>query len=324
MEFDRGVTVVMPVYNGEKYLAEAIDSVISQSCRCFRFIICDDGSVDNSLAIISEYKKRYEWIVVLKNEKNIGLFPTLNKLIRASETDLIRLFAQDDILNSECLDRELIFAKNNQKVGLFYCGRDIIDNNGFVVKMAPIDNTPKNIDTWLADQISFYKGSMPGNIANVTLRKNALNNVGLFDEAFKVSGDFEMWTRVASKYPIGFVNETLMCIRDHAGQFSRHKNSIIDFIIEDRIIFKNLRHRLPENLRDYAYAYDEYRRGIFYMHAYLKLIGSGDFYLAKRLLSEIKLEWSGLKLFVLWLISINRRLFQKKPRYLEPNTMLNN
>jgi len=64
------VSVVMSVYNGEKYLAEAIESILNQTFRDFEFIIIDDASVDNSYKILEEYKKKDERIILLKNEKN--------------------------------------------------------------------------------------------------------------------------------------------------------------------------------------------------------------------------------------------------------------
>lgn len=217
------VTVIMPVYNGMRHILTALDSVISQSHPGFDFIVCDDGSTDGSFDLLSKYAKRHDRLILLRNESNRGLFPTLNKLIRASQTPWIRLFAQDDRLKPECLEREAVFAEANPQCGMFYCNRDTIDDSGHVVKPAPPDKTPAHIEPWRADQITFYCGSMPGNIANVTLSKAALDEIGFFDESLKVSGDLEMWVRIASKYPVGFINESLMEIRDHPNQFSRKK-----------------------------------------------------------------------------------------------------
>ena len=89
------ISVILPVYNGEKYLAESIDSILNQTYRNFEFIIINDGSTDNSEQIIKSYTDSNIYYYI--NKKNIGTAATLNKGINLSRGELIARMDQDDI-----------------------------------------------------------------------------------------------------------------------------------------------------------------------------------------------------------------------------------
>ena len=79
------VTVLMSVYNGEKYLREAIDSILNQTFKDFEFIIVNDASIDRTVKILKEYTKKDRRIVLMHNEKNLGLTKSLNKALKISK-----------------------------------------------------------------------------------------------------------------------------------------------------------------------------------------------------------------------------------------------
>lgn len=112
------VTVLMPIYNGGKYLREAIDSILGQTYHDFEFVIIDDGSTDNSVEIIQSFKD--ERIRLILNEKNIGLPSTLNKGIDLSNGEYIVRMDQDDISLPTRLERQVRFMDNYPEVGV--CG----------------------------------------------------------------------------------------------------------------------------------------------------------------------------------------------------------
>src|SRR5690242_19294735 len=89
------VTVLMPVYNAEKYLAEAIDSILQQTLTNFEFIIIDDGSSDRSISIIQSYNDPR--IRFIRNEQNMGISKTLNRGIEMAAAELIARMDADDI-----------------------------------------------------------------------------------------------------------------------------------------------------------------------------------------------------------------------------------
>jgi len=103
------ISVIMSVYNGEKYLGEAIDSVLGQTFTDFDFIIVNDGSTDGSPGIIQSY--RDERIRVINNEKNIGLTKSLNKAIKESGGEYIARQDADDISLPERFEEQVWFLE---------------------------------------------------------------------------------------------------------------------------------------------------------------------------------------------------------------------
>src|SRR5215212_7675082 len=98
------LSVLMPVYNAEKFLREAIDSILSQSFTDFEFIIINDGSTDSSCDIIRSYEDKR--IVFVENEKNLGITATLNKGIKLAACELIARMDSDDISYPERLQKQ--------------------------------------------------------------------------------------------------------------------------------------------------------------------------------------------------------------------------
>ena len=96
------ISVILPVYNGEKYLKESIESILNQTYTNFEFIIIDDGSKDSSLEIIKEYEKEDERIIVISRE-NKGLVASLNEGIATAKGKYIARMDADDVSLSERL-----------------------------------------------------------------------------------------------------------------------------------------------------------------------------------------------------------------------------
>ncbi len=126
------ISVILPVYNGEKYLKEAIESILNQTYTNFEFIIIDDGSKDSSLEIIKEYEKEDERIVVVSRE-NKGLIATLNEGMERAKGKYIARMDQDDISLPERFERQIKVMKNNN---IMVCGTytKVIDEDGKYIK----------------------------------------------------------------------------------------------------------------------------------------------------------------------------------------------
>ncbi len=105
------VVVAMAAYNGARYLAESLDSVLKQSYGNFELVIVDDGSKDATPAILADYARRDTRVRVLTNESNQGLIASRNRAIVASDAPLIALFDADDIMHPHRLERQVAFLK---------------------------------------------------------------------------------------------------------------------------------------------------------------------------------------------------------------------
>lgn len=308
------ISVILPVYNGERYLRQSIESVLSQEGADFEFIICDDHATDGSSRIIDSYEKA--GIRRFTNSTNLGLFKTLNRAIVEAKGEWIRLWSQDDVMKANCLRTESAFISEHQDVAMIYCAVDTIDENGTVTLPAPDDPTPEVIAPELAAQIMFFHGSIAGNIANVILRRDVLAKAGLFREDMKISADFEMWARLSGSYAIGHIREPLVDLRDHAGQFSRAQGSYVISMHEDQSIYDALISRLPSEIVDYSRKYHRWHRGPMYWHHAVRCFICQDFKNASKSYKTIKdLGINPILLAGFWLLTANQRLYRMKPKY---------
>ena len=109
------VSVVMPVYNGEKYVGAAISSILNQDFKDFELLVLDDGSVDASVKVISSFTdKRIRFV---QNERNIGLISTLNKALKLVDSEYIVRMDGDDIAHGNRLSTQVKFMDENREVG---------------------------------------------------------------------------------------------------------------------------------------------------------------------------------------------------------------
>ncbi|GEM_PF-2523799 len=107
------LTVLMPVYNGEKFLERALRSILSQTFRGFEFLIVDDGSTDGSPKILGAYARKDRRIRTLRNPRNLGLVPSLNRGLKAARSPVIARFDSDDFSRPERLERQFQYLRRH-------------------------------------------------------------------------------------------------------------------------------------------------------------------------------------------------------------------
>lgn len=266
------ISVILPVYNGLPYLKESVESILNQSLHDIEFLILDDCSTDGSWEYLNSLKD--DRIRLYRNEKNRGLFYNLNFLIGKSEKSLIKLWSQDDIMMPAALESIVKFHNGNDTIGFSYTSVRYIDESSKLIKELREDTTPAIIDKETHARICFMTGSIAGNIANVTIAKKAIEKVGLFNESMIISGDFDMWVRIAEFYDIGFIKQPLIYLRDHSGQLSRQGKYYIKHIEEDIQVFNKLFSYLPPPLIKEGRSQLRKNKLVFYytlmLHAFLK------------------------------------------------------
>ncbi len=256
------ITVVLPVYNGGEYLQLSIDSVLNQQGVNIEFLIVDDCSTDGSWEYLQNIKDNR--VALFRNTFNRGLFYNLNFLIKKSNSNLIKLWSQDDLMNEGCLLSFVNFHSKLDTIGFSYSSCEKIDEYGNVKNTILKDNTPEIISKDLHASICYYTGSIAGNIANVCITKNALDKVGLFNESMKISADFDMWVKLAKYYNIGFINIPLVKIRDHNGQLSRQEKFYVNHVEEDARVYNYLNSYISKDVQiKYNYYFVHYKL-VFY------------------------------------------------------------
>ncbi|HYK77843.1 MAG TPA: glycosyltransferase family A protein [Daejeonella sp.] len=216
------VTVLMSVYNSEKYLKEAIRSILNQTYRDFEFIIIDDGSSDNSRDIIEQFAAEDPRIVFVKNHQNMGLGASLNRGIKLASGKYIARQDADDLSAPNRLSVQLKHALENQEVDIIGsdCYEiDIYDNIIFENRHHSAQND--FMGNLLSRKGIFAHGS-------AFLKKDKLLEVGLYDSRFYFTQDIELWLRLISNgAKVHIMNQLLYSYR-RAPSFNPKRNPAKD------------------------------------------------------------------------------------------------
>jgi hypothetical protein len=244
----------------------------------------DDCSTDDSLEYLANLKD--DRIKLYRQEKNQGLFSCLNTLIGKTNTGLIKLWSQDDIMYKDCLGKVVAFHNKHPEVGFSYTDRDMINEEGQIRETNKVDNTPEIISTHLHARIAYFTGSIAGNIANVCINKEALDRVGLFNDQMKISADFDMWVRLAEHTKTGFIKEKLIQLRDHAGQLSRNSQYYINHVKEDLQVYRYLNEYVSDELKQEGKKVMRKNKLVFYYTLMVKELLKG----------KLKTAWRFFKL----------------------------
>lgn len=274
------ISVILPVYNGGEYLKKSVQSVLSQSLVDFEFIVLDDCSSDGSYAYLSGIEDKR--LKLFRNDINCGLFFNLNRMAAMCSGRLIKLWSQDDIMFPDCLAEIVNFHQQHPAIGFSYTKYETIDAGGEVVQREINDITPEVISPDLHSRIALYSGSIAGNIANVTITRQALDKVGFFIEHMKISGDFDMWVRIARFFPIGYIKKKLIYLRAHAGQLSRQEDLFIFHLKEDSEVYRKLFSYLDEKSKPSARRLMRWSKLQFYYRLMLKCLLHGKFKLFRQ------------------------------------------
>lgn len=184
------VSVLMPVYNGEKYLHEAIDSILNQSYTNYEFIIINDGSTDNTEKIILSYNDPR--IIYVKNEKNLRLIKTLNKGIDLAKGEYIARMDADDISMPNRFEKQVTCFITNKEIDIVNTQYYLLDDDG---KSYRIDKTNLLIRTEAVKYLSIFQT----HIAHpaVMIRASILKRFKyLENETIEHIEDFDLWNRL--------------------------------------------------------------------------------------------------------------------------------
>ncbi len=205
------LSIIMSVHDGRTdFLRLAIESVLGQSMRDFEFIIVDDGSSETTSRVLGEYAAADSHIVIMRNERNIGLTKSLNKAIRASSGAYIARMDSDDIALPDRFAHQLDFLLRHD-VDLIGSNCDIIDEDGELVRKKTV-----------APPSDFRRTLMRGNFFTHSTffgRRHIFEE--FYNENFVRSQDYEFLLRVAGKgYRLGYMTESVLCYRLHRNGIS--------------------------------------------------------------------------------------------------------
>ncbi|GIV38766.1 MAG: hypothetical protein KatS3mg033_0566 [Thermonema sp.] len=208
------VSVVMPVYNAEKFLAEAIESILNQTFTDFEFLIFNDGSTDNSLKIIQQYQRKDSRIKLVYSGENKGYVFHLNEGIRLAKGKYIARMDADDIALPERLEKQVEFLEKNEDYVL--CGSRIkcFGKSEHVVDL-PIENNEIHLKMLYINPLAH---------PSVMIRKSVLIDKKLFYyDGVMPAEDYDLWVRLAQFGKFYNFRECLLLYRIHNKNISYQK-----------------------------------------------------------------------------------------------------
>lgn len=232
------VSVILPCYNGARWLSRAIESVLSQVYENFELVIVDDGSTDISKEIIASYlsDKRVRYVY----QTNRGFSAALNRGIRESSGDFIGFIGQDDLWLPDKLKLQIGHLTKHEDRDLVHSSYYSVDSEeriiGVVKAMVPDFFSKQELITrlFLNNFIGFE---------TVLVKRKCFDLVGFFDEHMMAFSDHDLWLRIAGNFNIGYLDKELVKKREHDFQLSKAK---IAFALRDEfLIVKKAIERYP-------------------------------------------------------------------------------
>ena len=210
------ISVIMGIYNCANTLQEALDSLYSQTFQEFEIILCDDGSQDATHTIAVANKKIHSKIVVLKNERNMGLNYTLNRCLRVAKGKYIARMDGDDWSLPDRLEKEYIFLESHPEYSIVSCPMIYFDEKG---------DYRTGVGNGEVHKYNFVNGT-PFCHAPCMVRKEAYDAVKGYSESkwlLRVE-DYHLWIKMYAKQYKGYnIREPLYKMRDDRNAYSRRK-----------------------------------------------------------------------------------------------------
>jgi len=209
------ISVVLPAYNAEEYLAEAIESILNQTFSDFEFLIFDDGSTDGTAGILQEYSKQ-DARIKISHRTHCGLTKLLNKGIEAATGKYIARMDADDVCLPERFQMQFDFLESNPEYFAVGSRVVVVESKGHPIRetFPPLDH--EEIESALIDANS------PTSICHPTLmaRRSALIYVGGYQEEFETAEDRDLYLRLAQHGRLANLNDILLRYRRHLSAVS--------------------------------------------------------------------------------------------------------
>lgn len=220
------VTVVITVYNGEKYLAEAIESVLNQTYRAIELILVNDGSQDRSLEIIKDYAAKDDRIVVI-DHPNRGISASNNAAIAVAKGFYYAKIDADDTMHPQRIEKQVAYLENNPEVTMVSCQAYYINGKGKVIGEQITPGYTKIEDSHIARQtgelvIALHSGFMT--------YMEKMREVGGYREYLKCVVDLDLYTRLVQKGGV------MIIMPDKFINYRMHLSSVMAVTSKDNLM----------------------------------------------------------------------------------------
>ena len=222
------VSVVIPVYNCEKYIAAAIDSVLCQTYKDYEIIVVNDGSSDGTNDILLRYGSKIRVV----SQTNSGPAGARNTGVFNAKGEFIAFLDQDDTWLPQKLSLQVPLIEANKNVGVVCCDTYIVDSGKFD---ALVENCPRSFHMRKPHRGRVFDHLFFDNFistSSVIVRKECFSKVGMFDKSVVPIEDFDRWLRISAFYDMDYVDMPLVKFRDHVACFRKNEAVTIRHIID--------------------------------------------------------------------------------------------
>jgi len=213
------VSVVVPVYNGEPYLRESLESILGQTYRHLEVLLMDDASTDGAPEILRSYAERDSRVRYERQPRNRGIFGNINDGIALAGGDYVAIHHADDVYDPEIVAVEVAYLGRRPEVGAAFCTDVFIDRSGREfgrltlppeIRAAEVLSYADVLNGILQHQNVFIRGGTS------LVRRDVYDEVGWFDDRYSLRSDLDMWLRIARRFPIAILDRALVRYRIHA------------------------------------------------------------------------------------------------------------
>ena len=224
-EYRDKVSIIMPVYNSEKYLEEAINSVLGQSYSNFELIIVDDGSTDNSLNITGEFAKKDNRVTLIALKENQGYAVARNEGLKRAKGEFITCMDSDDIMLPNAIKTRVEFLNSHPEVDLVF-GKihKVIDRKGNPIENAFFEEIQqfygRKKDNKFYERVKKLELWGLGVSVTSILRRNLLFQTGYYEESLLVGADKDFFFRIFRRSNPAYVPEPIIIYRLHESNIS--------------------------------------------------------------------------------------------------------
>jgi len=231
------VSVIIPVYNQEKYIQECVESVINQDYKKIEIIVVDDGSTDGTADILKSFGDQIKYI----RQENQGPAASVNTGIKTSKGSLICWFGSDDVYMTNKISEQVDFLLKEPSISIAYSDYIMIDSNGSKLMDVQVPYPPFE---------QFARSLLIRNFINgstVIMRKECIDAVGDYDETLRADPDGDMWFRMLKHgYRFGHISKPLVKYRWHSSNVSKDQELMRE--CKDKVRLKVLSGFTPNEL----------------------------------------------------------------------------
>lgn len=231
------ISVIVPVYNHEKFIAQALESVINQTYSNLQILVSDDKSTDKSSEIINEYAAKDKRIEVLQNDKNLGICDNFNQLFDNVKGEYVAFFSGDDVMVQDKLEKQFLFLENHPDVVVVHHNAWLIDQNSnkkslHQDKLIPLNNP---LD-WALKTDWFHAKKIAPLLPTTCLARSEYYLNARYDKSFKYKHELLFTIEDYCKHPEGkwgYIKEPLLLYRMHENNFT-HNPAFTQYLNEEK------------------------------------------------------------------------------------------